>query len=62
MQRFTLNGFAHSVRIEGPANGSPILLLHGFPDDHTLFDKQVGDLRGASLVGNARLDTVGCVA
>lgn len=47
MQRFTLNGFAHSVRIEGPANGSPILLLHGFPDDHTLFDKQVPALVAA---------------
>ncbi|KAL4440422.1 hypothetical protein ABPG75_003423 [Micractinium tetrahymenae] len=47
MHRFTLKGFEHTVRIEGPSSGSPVLLLHGFPDSHKLFDKQVPALVAA---------------
>lgn len=58
MQRFTLKGFAHSVRIDGPATSTrPVLLLHGFPDSHKLFDKQVSQLRGVASERDARGST-----
>ena len=37
----------HSVLIEGPADGTPVLLLHGFPDHNQTFRRQHAALNAA---------------
>ncbi len=45
MKRVQTNGIELAVLDEG--TGDPVLLLHGFPDDHHVWRKQVGDLVSA---------------
>jgi len=40
-------GVAISVEVSGPDGGSPVLLVHGFPDTGRLWSKQVGPLTEA---------------
>ncbi|MEM7286455.1 MAG: alpha/beta hydrolase [Actinomycetota bacterium] len=40
-------GLAFTVRATGPADGEPVLLLHGFPDDAATFDDQLEALGAA---------------
>lgn len=42
-----LDGLPFFVREEGPANGPPVLLLHGFPDSSDLWRGQIPALTGA---------------
>ncbi len=45
------NGVNLSVTVEGPEDGRPVLLLHGFPDWHNIWRHQVAALTAA---GSAR--------
>lgn len=38
MQTFTRDGLTFDVRIGGPETGTPVLLLHGFPQDSRAWD------------------------
>src|SRR4051794_24412084 len=42
-------GFTFDVYESGPADGKPVLLLHGFPQDHREFDRIVPRLHAAGL-------------
>ncbi|AGL15128.1 alpha/beta fold hydrolase [Actinoplanes sp. N902-109] len=42
-------GFTFDVYVEGPADGTPVLLLHGFPQDHREFDLILPRLHAAGL-------------
>ncbi|WP_375502214.1 alpha/beta fold hydrolase [uncultured Jatrophihabitans sp.] len=46
-ERFDVNGVTLSVTTEGPVDGPPVLLLHGFPDTAELWRHQVPALAGA---------------
>jgi pimeloyl-ACP methyl ester carboxylesterase len=39
MDSFARNGFRFPVRDSGPAGGVPVVLLHGFPQDASSFDR-----------------------
>ena len=41
-----VNGVDLLVRTGGPAGGTPVVLLHGFPFDHTLWDGEFAALEG----------------
>lgn len=45
LERVAANGIKLAVRDEG--SGPPVLLIHGFPDDHTVWDAQVPALVAA---------------
>lgn len=45
--RVQTNGINLSVTIEGPEDGRPVLLLHGFPDSHRIWRHQVAALTAA---------------
>ena len=40
----SLNGLAYFLRDEGPADGTPVLLLHGMPDDGEIWRAQIDAL------------------
>ncbi|MEV6492940.1 alpha/beta hydrolase [Actinoplanes sp. NPDC051633] len=42
-------GLTFDVKVEGPPDGSPVLLLHGFPQDHREFDLILPRLHAAGL-------------
>jgi pimeloyl-ACP methyl ester carboxylesterase len=41
MESFGRNGFRFPVRDAGPSGGAPVVLLHGFPQDASSFDRVV---------------------
>jgi pimeloyl-ACP methyl ester carboxylesterase len=43
------NGVNLSVTVEGPDDGRPVLLLHGFPDSHDIWRHQVDALTAAGF-------------
>ncbi len=45
--KIEVNGINLSVHVEGPQDGRPVLLLHGFPDSHHIWRHQVAALTGA---------------
>jgi pimeloyl-ACP methyl ester carboxylesterase len=49
MDSFRRQGMEFDVRDAGPADGEPVVLLHGFPQDHTAFDRMAPVLHGAGL-------------
>ncbi|MFI5491721.1 alpha/beta fold hydrolase [Actinoplanes sp. NPDC051859] len=42
-------GFTFDVAVSGPEDGTPVLLLHGFPQDHREFDLLLPRLHAAGL-------------
>ena len=42
-----VNGINLSVHVDGPEDGRPVLLLHGFPDSHNIWRHQVAALTAA---------------
>jgi pimeloyl-ACP methyl ester carboxylesterase len=46
---FRRDGLVFDVRDTGPADGDPVLLLHGFPQDGTAFDALLPRLHAAGL-------------
>jgi pimeloyl-ACP methyl ester carboxylesterase len=49
MDSFSRSGLVFDVRDSGPADGEPVVLLHGFPQDGTAFDRLVPRLHDAGL-------------
>jgi pimeloyl-ACP methyl ester carboxylesterase len=49
MHSFRREGMEFDVRDSGPAAGEPVVLLHGFPQDGSAFDRMVPVLHGAGL-------------
>ncbi|MCE1180657.1 MAG: alpha/beta hydrolase [Micrococcales bacterium] len=49
MERFTRGGLLFDVTDSGPADGTPIVLLHGFPQDRTAWDQVTPLLADAGL-------------
>jgi pimeloyl-ACP methyl ester carboxylesterase len=49
MDSFRREGMEFDVRDAGPADGEPVVLLHGFPQDGTAFDRLAPVLHGAGL-------------
>ncbi|HXX83279.1 MAG TPA: alpha/beta fold hydrolase [Casimicrobiaceae bacterium] len=56
-RRYRVNGIELNVAVEG--DGPPLLLVHGFPDDHTVWRKQIPALVAAGYRVIAP-DTRGC--
>jgi pimeloyl-ACP methyl ester carboxylesterase len=46
---FRRDGLTFDVRDAGPADGEPVVLLHGFPQDATAWDRVAPVLHGAGL-------------
>jgi pimeloyl-ACP methyl ester carboxylesterase len=46
---FRRDGLTFDVRDAGPADGEPVVLLHGFPQDASAWDRVVPVLHGAGL-------------
>jgi pimeloyl-ACP methyl ester carboxylesterase len=49
MHRFHNDGLTFDVRDEGPPDGDPVVLLHGFPQDSSAFDRMAPLLHDAGL-------------
>jgi pimeloyl-ACP methyl ester carboxylesterase len=49
MESFQRDGLVFDVRDSGPADGEPVVLLHGFPQDGTAFDPVLPRLHEAGL-------------
>ena len=49
MDSFRRQGMEFDVRDAGPADGEPVVLLHGFPQDRTAFDRVAPVLHAAGL-------------
>jgi pimeloyl-ACP methyl ester carboxylesterase len=49
MDSFRRDGMVFDVRDGGPADGEPVLLLHGFPQDSSAFDQLAPALHSAGL-------------
>jgi pimeloyl-ACP methyl ester carboxylesterase len=49
MDTFRRGDMVFDVTDGGPPDGEPVLLLHGFPQDHTAFDRLAPVLHGAGL-------------
>ncbi len=49
MDTFRREGMEFDVRDAGPADGEPVVLLHGFPQDRSAFDRMAPVLHGAGL-------------
>jgi len=45
--RIETNGVGLEVRVEGPDDGTPVVLLHGWPDRASLWDAQITALNAA---------------
>jgi pimeloyl-ACP methyl ester carboxylesterase len=46
---FRRDGLTFDVRDAGPVDGEPVVLLHGFPQDSSAWDRVVPVLHGAGL-------------
>ncbi|SFT79431.1 Pimeloyl-ACP methyl ester carboxylesterase [Geodermatophilus amargosae] len=49
MQRFERDGLVFDVRDGGPPDGEPVVLLHGWPQDSSAYDRMAPVLHGAGL-------------
>ena len=49
MDSYTRDGLVFDVRDGGPADGDPVVLLHGFPQDSAAWTAVAGDLHAAGL-------------
>jgi pimeloyl-ACP methyl ester carboxylesterase len=49
MDSFRRDGMVFDVRDGGPPDGEPVVLLHGFPQDASAFDRVAPALHGAGL-------------
>jgi pimeloyl-ACP methyl ester carboxylesterase len=49
MDSFSRGGLVFDVRDSGPADGAPVVLLHGFPQDSSAFDRLSPVLHSAGL-------------
>lgn len=49
MDSFRRDGMVFDVRDSGPADGEPVVLLHGFPQDASAFDRLAPGLHSAGL-------------
>ncbi|SFP59907.1 Pimeloyl-ACP methyl ester carboxylesterase [Geodermatophilus dictyosporus] len=49
MERFERDGLVFDVRDGGPPDGEPVVLLHGFPQDSSAYDRVAPVLHGAGL-------------
>lgn len=49
MESYQRGGFRFPVRDTGPANGPPVVMLHGFPQDAWTFDRVVPHLHARGL-------------
>ncbi len=49
MDSFRRAGMEFDVRDSGPADGEPVVLLHGFPQDSSAYDRLAPVLHGAGL-------------
>ena len=49
MDTFSRGGLVFDVRDSGPADGAPVVLLHGFPQDSSAFDRMAPALHSAGL-------------
>jgi pimeloyl-ACP methyl ester carboxylesterase len=49
MQQFRNDGLVFDVRDGGPPDGEPVVLLHGFPQDSSAFDRMAPLLHDAGL-------------
>jgi pimeloyl-ACP methyl ester carboxylesterase len=49
VQRIEVNGITLAVTIEGPTDGRPVLLLHGFPDSAYIWRAQIAALADAGF-------------
>lgn len=49
LTQFHRSGLTFDVRDEGPAGGVPVILLHGFPQDATSYDRVLPHLHEAGL-------------
>ena len=49
MDTFTRGGLVFDVRDSGPGDGEPVVLLHGFPQDSSAFDRMAPALHSAGL-------------
>ena len=49
MQQFSRAGLTFDVRDGGPSDGEPVVLLHGFPQDSSAFDRMAPLLHDAGL-------------
>jgi len=49
MDSFSRGGLVFDVRDSGPADGDPVVLLHGFPQDSSAFDRLSPVLHSAGL-------------
>lgn len=58
-RKLRVNGVELNVLLAGPEDGAAVLLLHGFPDDHTVWRHQVPALAAAGYRVVAP-DTRGC--
>jgi pimeloyl-ACP methyl ester carboxylesterase len=47
--RIEVGGLGFEVRVEGPDDGTPVVLLHGWPDRGSLWDAQITALAGAGF-------------
>lgn len=49
VQRIEANGITLSVKVDGPEDGHPVLLLHGFPDSSNIWRHQIAALTAAGF-------------
>jgi pimeloyl-ACP methyl ester carboxylesterase len=49
MERFERDGLVFDVRDGGPPDGEPVVLLHGWPQDSSAYDRMAPLLHGAGL-------------
>ena len=49
MDSFSRGDLVFDVRDSGPADGDPVLLLHGFPQNSSSFDRMSSALHSAGL-------------
>lgn len=47
--RIDVNGIGLEVKVDGPDDGDPVVLLHGWPDRASLWDAQIAALNGAGF-------------
>lgn len=49
LRRVSHDGLVFDVAVDGPDDGPVVLLLHGFPQDHTVWEAVVGELHDRGL-------------
>ena len=56
MRQIPASGLIFDVSLDGPDDGVPVVLLHGFPQDHSCWDPIVADLVAAGhLADDAKI-------